>query len=90
MAGARTILHLGFFRRFVPSRPLLEGLAALVARRQPAPGPLVLRCVGGLRPEDEREVERLGLGAFVQANPAVPYRETHALLRAADVLAVVE
>jgi hypothetical protein len=83
------VLHLGYFRRFVPSLPLLEGFAAFVRAAGLAPGGAVLRCVGGLRAEDEADVERLGIGGFVEARPAVPYLETMPLLRAADVLAVV-
>lgn len=87
--GTFVVLHFGYFRRFVPSLPLLEGFAGFVRDKALAPGQALLRCVGGLRAEDEREVARLGLGAFVEARPAVPYAESFPLLRAADVLAVV-
>jgi len=87
--AAFVVLHFGFFRRFVPSLPLLEGFAAFVGRTGVAPGAAVLRCIGGLRPEDEADVARLGIGAFVETRPTVPYLQTLPILRAADVLAVV-
>lgn len=88
-AAAFTVLHYGYFRRFVPSRPLLEGFAGFVRSAALAPGQARLTCLGGLRPEDEAEVARLGLGAFVDARAALPYEDSLPLLRAADVLAVV-
>jgi len=83
------VLHFGFFRRFVPSLPLLEGFERFVRAEKLSPADARLRCVGGLRPEDEADARRLGIAEFVEAVAPVPYRRTQSTLAAADVLAVV-
>lgn len=84
-----TVLHFGQFRPLVPAAALLEAFAQFVRARRLTPADARLTVTGTFRPEDQVYADRLALGSFLQVQPDVPYRESLALLRRADVLAFV-
>jgi glycosyltransferase involved in cell wall biosynthesis len=87
--GRFTVLHFGHFRRLVPAEPLLRGFARFVTRESVAPDRAALRLVGTVREEDRLLAVSLGLEAYLDIRPPVPYRDGLAQLRGADVLALV-
>jgi glycosyltransferase involved in cell wall biosynthesis len=86
---AFTVVHFGHFRRLVPGEPLLRGFARFVARAGLSPEAARLRLIGGTRDEDRVIARALGLEAYLEDLPAIPYRQGLSLLRSADVLALV-
>lgn len=86
---AFTVVHFGHFRRLVPGEPLLRGFARFVARAGLSPDAARLRLVGGAREEDREIASELGLEAYLDYLPTIPYRQGLSLLRSADVLALV-
>jgi glycosyltransferase involved in cell wall biosynthesis len=88
-SGAFTVLHFGHFRRLVPGAPLLRGFARFVARAGLSPDAARLTLVGGARDEERVIAHELGLEAYLDDLPTIPYRQGLSLLRSADVLALV-
>jgi glycosyltransferase involved in cell wall biosynthesis len=80
------VLHFGDFRRFVPAEPLFRGFARFVTRERLEPGAARLECVGQVPPEARALAHDLGLDPYLEMLPPVPYRESLAVLRGADVL----
>lgn len=84
-----TVLHYGHFRRLVPAEPLLEGFACFVQAGRLAPEAARLLVVGSLpRPAEER-ARALGILAYLEVRPSMPYAESLDLLGGADVLALI-
>jgi glycosyltransferase involved in cell wall biosynthesis len=84
-----TLLYFGTFRLFVEPDALLRAFARFVERRGIPAGGARLRLAGGLRAEDHARIATLGLTHHVDAVGAVPFRQSLALLRRADVLCLV-
>jgi glycosyltransferase involved in cell wall biosynthesis len=87
--GRFTVLHFGYFRRLVPAEPLLRGFARFATREGVSPERAALKLVGEVREEDRLLAVSLGLEPYLEIGSPVPYREGLALLRGADVLALV-
>ncbi len=83
---AFTLLHYGDFRSFVPGAPLLAGFARFVAAEQLTPEAARIVVTGPARQEEAALAQSLGLTPFIEYRAAVPYADTLAVLRAADVL----
>lgn len=84
-AAPFTILFLGNFRRFLQGDALLGGLAAL---RDAGFGPDAVRfaVTGHVTDEAREHAARLGVAAYLEARPFVPYVEIGAAMDAADLL----
>jgi glycosyltransferase involved in cell wall biosynthesis len=88
-AGRWTVLHFGHFRQLVPAEPLLEGFARFVAAEKLGPETARLLFQGSLPAHAREEAAALGLDPYLEVQPSLPYRDSLALLGAADVLALV-
>jgi glycosyltransferase involved in cell wall biosynthesis len=61
-------------------------LAAAAQNLRLRPADLRLLVLGDVQPQDQAQIEALGLGPFLQVSPMMPYEEGLSLLRGADVL----
>ncbi|MBD3163053.1 MAG: glycosyltransferase [Candidatus Eisenbacteria bacterium] len=85
-----TLLHLGQLNPERPVGPLLDVLEAFLRRRPEARENLAVELIGPRYREDEREVERRGLGGTVRFLDSLPHREATARLLRARVLVLME
>jgi hypothetical protein len=83
------ILHTGHFYGPRSPRPLIEALSRLAG--DPSLGErLHVASYGSLPPSDREAIGRAGLGDVFETHPVVPYLDSLALMRGADVLLSVD
>jgi hypothetical protein len=83
-----TLLHLGNFSRFRRADPLVRALSAAVALGVPRAA-IQAASTGAWGDEALHLAQQLGVADLLQREPALPYHETGALCRAADVLVYI-
>ena len=79
-------MHSGSFFGRRPPRPLLTAVCDLLHRRPELRGRLLVRFVGDLRPSDRGWALSLGIDDAWEETGFLPYRDSIAAQRAADVL----
>lgn len=88
--GPIRILHAGMLTQRRSAAPFLEALRDFLARRPDAQGGVDVEFAGAREDENERVLERLGLGACVRFAGSIPHAEALRRERAAHVLLLIK